>query len=221
MQDFNAVINNQKYERDFMYDNVAVLTTTFESFIVDVLWNKFAGDRINDRINAQLGAFMRDNSKNMFSQAVEVYNDSVANNFPIRPFESYLQYVVTYNAKALLSTYNDRYDYTGGAHGNTIRRSDTWSLKTGRVLPLSSFFPPNSDYVAVILKQIQEQAKINMEENPGIYFDNYPELILQYFNPKNYYLTENGIAIYYQQYEIAPYSSGIIVFEVKTGNLIN
>lgn len=53
-----------------------------------------------------------------------------------------------------------------------------------------------------------------MAENPGVYFDDYRKLIAQYFNEEQYYLTPQGVAIYYQQYEIAPYSTGIVVFTV-------
>lgn len=214
MTDLKAVINKQNYDREFIYDDTVVLTTAFESFIADIAV-KPAENRINSRINMQLSEFLRYNERELFPSAVEVYKESVANNYPIRPYESLLNYTITFNQKGFISTYRDRYDYTGGAHGNTIRKSDTFSLMSGQNLPLAAFFPKNTDYIALILKEILKMA----DENHEYYFENYKELILQYFNPQNYYLTENGLAIYYQQYEIAPYSTGIVVFEIPYSSL--
>lgn len=206
-QNVSAVINKQTYGREYVYDETTVLTASIESFIVDGLkWN--AEERINVRIFEQQSEFMRYNKTELFPQAVETYKDSVENGFPIRPYEAVLNYAVTYNEKGLLSTYRDNYAYTGGAHGNTVRKSDTYDLSNGAVLPLSAFFHGDSDYQRNILDEILKQA----EQDHEYYFENYAELIVQYFNPESYYLTPDGIAIYYQQYEIAPYSTGIVVF---------
>jgi hypothetical protein len=62
----------------------------------------------------------------------------------------------------------------------------------------------------MILARIVKMA----EENHENYFENYRELIIKYYNPQNYYLTPTALAIYFQQYEIAPYAAGIIVFEI-------
>ena len=47
------------------------------------------------------------------------------------------------------------------------------------------------------------------------YFEDACSLVLETFNPQNYYLTtEKEVIIYFQEYDIAPYSSGIPIFEV-------
>lgn len=100
--------------------------------------------------------------------------------------------------------------FQDGAHGNTIRTSQTWNLKKGEMVPLEYFF--NNPYFMVeILKQINSQ----ILENPEIYFENTCNLVLETFNSKNFYLTPSGIVIYFQQYDIAPYSSGIPTFTIS------
>jgi hypothetical protein len=210
MENIVATINKQEYKREFIYDNVAVLNTSYESFVVDLKNYKIAENRINATIDRQIVQFLKDNEYNLFIEAVRVYKEAVENGYPIRPFESLLVYQVTHNAFGLLSSYRDRYDYTGGAHGITIRKSTTFNLKTGAVIPLDAFFPSNFNYSQFLIDEMIKIAK----KDPSIYFENYQELIIKYFNPKSYYLTEKGIAIYYQQYEIAPYSTGIVVFEI-------
>ena len=99
-------------------------------------------------------------------------------------------------------------DSTGGAHGNTVRASDTWNLNVSRRLRLSGLFCRPDDYQELIFPKIREQ----IAENPEIYFDNYEQLIVENFQESNFYTTSEGIVIYYQQYDIAPYSSGIREF---------
>lgn len=53
---------------------------------------------------------------------------------------------------------------------------------------------------------------MNLDKNK--YFENYCELVLETFRLENYYIIPNGIVIYFQQYDIAPYSSGIPIFYI-------
>lgn len=51
-----------------------------------------------------------------------------------------------------------------------------------------------------------------ISREPDIYFEDYRERISQYFREENFYCEPSGVVIYYQQYDIAPYSSGIRTF---------
>jgi len=130
-----------------------------------------------------------------------------------------MQYVVTLNAACKLSSYTDRYEYTGGAHGNTLRSSSNWNLNTGTTIKLENVFYNGEDFVPLIIDQLIQLAQEQVIQNPYLYFDNYKELIVNNFNPNNFYLTPIGITIFYQHYEIGPYSSGIIEFHIPYNNL--
>ncbi|HBB28743.1 MAG TPA: DUF3298/DUF4163 domain-containing protein, partial [Clostridiales bacterium] len=119
-----------------------------------------------------------------------------------------------YNDNCFLSLYTDKYEYTGGAHGNTIRTSNTWELCTGQNIYLYCFFKPYTDYTHMLIQEIIAQAEENLKENPFIYFDDYKNLIIKNFNPHSFYMSPDGITIYYQQYDIAPYSTGIVEFTI-------
>lgn len=144
----------------------------------------------------------------LFNMAIEQYNDDIKNNFPVRVFEAILVYKITYSASCIISLYFDRYEFTGGAHGNTIRDSQTWNLQKCDMIKLSQLFRCSIDYKPYILGIVEEQIK----KNPDIYFENYDELISETFNENSFYCTPKGIVVYYQQYDIAPYSSGIREF---------
>ncbi|HHX60234.1 MAG TPA: DUF3298 domain-containing protein [Epulopiscium sp.] len=109
---------------------------------------------------------------------------------------------------------NDRYEYTGGAHGMTVRSSNTFELRTGTQIPLYCYFKKGIDYKLLLTQEMIKQANDQLKDNPGIYFDNYEELIAQNFTENHYFLTPEGLSLYFQHYDIAPYSTGIVVFTV-------
>lgn len=149
----------------------------------------------------------------LFSQAKQLYEYNSENGYPIMKFDVVQEYNVTYNKDNIISLYTDQYMYTGGAHGNTIRTSETWDIKYGRLIPLQSFFYNNPYYIIDIIKEINRQIAEQIQNGENQFFENYCELVLESFKLENYYLSPNYIEIYFQQYEIAPYSSGIPVFK--------
>lgn len=152
--------------------------------------------------------------KDLFEDAKKVYDYNVSNNLPFFPYELVYTYNVTYNKNPIISLYLDQYVYAGGAHGSTIRSSQTWNLNTGLQLSLSSLFNDCS-YVILILKDILHQIETDIADGSGSYFEDYAKLVVENFNFNQFYLDDNNIAIYYQQYDIAPYSSGIPVFLIN------
>ncbi len=152
--------------------------------------------------------------KTLYPQAFSEYQSSEAGEFPFRMYEVVLTFVATYNQQCVASLYMDQYVFTGGAHGNTLRTSQTWSLKSGAQLSLRALFPGNRWYVRDIKTHIDAQIAQRLEEDPGTYFDDYPELVEQTFNQDSYFLTPDALAVYFQQYDIAPYSTGIPVFYI-------
>ena len=82
---------------------------------------------------------------------------------------------------------------------------------------LQDFFGQNPYYQIDILKQVNEQiAKRIEEEGESIFFPNYCQLTLETFRLENYYLTKQGLTVFFGQYDIAPYSSGIQTFIINT-----
>ncbi len=152
----------------------------------------------------------------LYQMAVEQYLDDIKNGFPVRVFAADDSYEITYNKACILSLYFDRYEFTGGAHGNTIRTSQTWNLQTSQIIKLSELFDCLFDYRTYIKDQVIKQ----IEQNPDIYFDNYEELVEQTFDVNNFYCTPQGVIIYFQQYDIAPYASGIREFLLPYNNCV-
>ena len=126
------------------------------------------------------------------------------------PYELENTFNVTLNRACIVSLYTDEYQFTGGAHGMTVRTADNWNLRTGRRFALCDLFPRHRDCRQLILRQIITQ----IARDPSSYFDNYRELVVQNFDPRRFYLTQDAVMVYFGLYEIAPYSSGMPVFAI-------
>lgn len=154
----------------------------------------------------------------LYKEAKELYEYNIAHGYPIMVFDIVLEYNITYNKGNIISLYFDEYEFTGGAHGSTIRSSQNWNMHIGKQLELSYFYPNNPYYLIDIIKEINSQIKEQIQSGTNQYFDNYCELVLENFKLENYYITTDAIVIFFQQYDIAPYSSGIPVFYLMRNN---
>jgi len=130
--------------------------------------------------------------------------------YPFTPnrCETYFDYAVKYNQNGLLSVVLRNYQYTGGAHGLTVHTSRTFDLATGKEYRLKDLFTEGTDYVSLI----SEEVKKSMEKQ-GM-----TDLLLNPFDAiapdEDFYLADNGLAVYFQAYEYFPYAAGIPEFEV-------
>ena len=212
-QNMSATIIPQEQKQDFTYENTLMLSLENHYIKVRLPEGGPTETAINSRIQMQVEDLNRYASTTLYENAVETYLYTQQEGFPFNPYGAGLYYKVTYNQDCYLSMYRDQYEYTGGAHPNTLRYSDTWNLRLGSVVPLSSFFPPGFNYQQFLTALIIRQADKVMAQEP-IYFEDYRKLIVERFNPQSYYLSPCGLVIYYQQYDIAPYATGIVEFTI-------
>lgn len=149
----------------------------------------------------------------LFTQAAE----SAKYMQPGSAFNSYtfdMDYQITYNEGCLVSLFMDAYTYMGGAHGETKRTSDTWNFKSGTRMRLADFYPFTPATLYRLQQSIVRQIEERIYSSPGSYFENYKSLLLQTFHVDNFYLKPDNCVIYFQQYDIAPYSTGIPEFNI-------
>jgi len=134
------------------------------------------------------------------------------------PYEAVATYFVSYNENNVLSLTIELYSYTGGAHGMTIRKSYNINLKNGKNLQLNDLFKKDYNYQDVINKEIKKQIDAAPE---GYYFKDEFKTIKA---DQPYYLKNQGIVIYFDLYEIAPYVTGfpefLIPYELVKDGLI-
>lgn len=119
-----------------------------------------------------------------------------------------------------ITYYYQTYDYAGGIHGYTTEVGFTFRKSDGKQIPLLA----NTDSPR-LSKLIKEGVRSFFSGGPDKPMTD--EELLEYLFAEEVesldnlplpgnspYLTETGVVFLYTQYEIAPYSSGIITFEI-------
>jgi hypothetical protein len=146
--------------------------------------------------------------KNEIEEMAKEYADE-ADKFGISkiPYNAFTDYCISYNKNNILSIYITYYQYTGGAHGLSIRKAYNINTSNGNLLSLAGMFKDTSNYKSIINKEIQAQINKNKE----MYF---PDSFIGISKNENFYLEGNYIIIFFQQYEIAPYAAGIPEFKI-------
>lgn len=120
--------------------------------------------------------------------------------------EAKAKYQVHYLGEDTISFELLTYTYTGGAHGMSYVAGYTYDLKTGDKYTLTQLFDFKPSEVSAAV------AKHAKENNVPLY-ENFTG-IREY--PHNFYLIDkNTPVLLFQQYEVAPYSSGVL--RVKMG----
>lgn len=204
-------IQKRIIQKELKYENVVVLKYHIEYPRITNESNNIPSMKFNI-YNEQIAKQIQRKAENeLYKEAVELYKYNKKNNYPIMVYEIYRTFEITLNKNNTISLYADEYVFTGGAHGTTTRTSQTWNMTNGRLINLYELYRRNPYFILDILKEISKQ----INQNKEIYFEEACCMAIDNFNPQNFYLTTNGIVIYYQQYDIAPYSSGIRTFEIK------
>ena len=127
--------------------------------------------------------------------------------------ETDLNYRVTYNQNDLLSIVLYTYQYAGGAHGSTIQTSYIFNLSTGKILALADLMKSKAADVSYINAAIRTEIDKRVASGGLVEFsDSKFETIGD--NP-DYYLTNDAIVFYFQEYQYFPYAAGIQEFPIK------
>lgn len=203
-------IINRILQKEMKYENTVVLKYHIEypEIVMDWQQNRNGIKKFND-YNLKMALQTQQKAENeLYKEAIELYKYNKENGYPQMMYELYREYQITLNQENAVSMYIDEYIFSGGAHGTTTRTSQTWNLMLGKMVELYELYPNEPYFLLDILRKINREISENIE----IYFaDPYP-LVVEYFNPESYYIDNGKVVIYFQQYDIAPYSSGIIEF---------
>ena len=131
------------------------------------------------------------------------------------PWEAKLDFHVTREDDAFLSLYLDAYEYTGGAHGNTVRTGDTWHMPAGTPCTLRELLPQARWWRRTALDEIRRQIGARVAAGESLFFEDWVKLASVHFCPDRFYLEGENAVVFYPLYTIAPYVEGIPTFPLK------
>ncbi|ROR22089.1 uncharacterized protein DUF3298 [Mobilisporobacter senegalensis] len=212
--EYQVTVNKYMLQSELSYENTEILIYTiyfphFES-------ERFAAyiNEINLELETKARVYEQYVINRLYQIAVEEFQKSKTYGTPVRVFEIYMDYQVTFNQDCALSLYFDQYEYTGGPHGRTNRFSYSWDIQEGKPIYFRDLFYESPSYKEYILNRLREQIESQLKKNQNLYYEYYYIIISEKFSENNFYLTTEGIAIYFQEYDIAPFASGILIFKI-------
>ena len=180
-----------------------------------------AADKVSRRVRryyqAQCRAFLRYCEKSLLPQAEAEYRSALASSAPLPKFRAELGYRVTFNDSGLWSLYTQSREVTLPGRTLLSRWGDTWDLAAGYPGPLTAFFPPGRSWRQQLLETAA--GEIQRQERSGVarYREDWRRALRHRFNPRDFYLTEEGLTFFYPMYAIAPAAEGIPAFTLPYG----
>lgn len=148
----------------------------------------------------------------MLADEKEIQGDEFCSEFPSAcDFDYQLSYSVKYNKNSVVSIFIQDYLYTGGAHGMGWITTYNFNLNTGNEIKLTNILNTKSK-----ITKVQKYAHNYIMKRPDIFFEDIVLRDVTIDNNRPFYYTGNGIAIVFQEYEVAPYSSGYPVVSIPS-----
>ena len=203
-------------EREWTVEEIPVLTAA-----VSLPEPVPAADRISRRIRRyyqlQCRSFLRYCEAYLLPLAAAEYRAALAASQPLPRLHAELTYQVTYNEGGLWSLYTQSREQGPGGQTALLRRGDTWDLASGYPVALSALFPRRSGWRRRLLEAVEAEAAQRTTAGVSQYHVGVRRRRRQYFNHQNFYLTGEGLAVFYPMYAIAPAMEGIPVFTIPYG----
>lgn len=151
----------------------------------------------------------------LFQKAIVALTLARENSRPFDPWKAELIATVTYHQGALWSLLLDVTERTDTARPYLLRQGDTWDLKAGVPRKLESFFMDSPKWKQEILTEIKRQAGVRVRSGESLLDSDAPERVEKEFDISRFYLTEEGVVLFYPIDVLGPYGEGIPVFLVK------
>lgn len=134
---------------------------------------------------------------------------------PFRVWQAELVTQITFQENGLLSLWQEGWEHRGYDRPMVLRRGDTWSLADGAPRTLASFYPRERRWKKRLLKQVEEQAGQRLDGGESLLDGDCVQRLRQEFDPENFYLTGEGVQVFFPLYSLAPGAEGIPVFSVR------
>lgn len=132
------------------------------------------------------------------------YDTSFRENL-IGKYENIVTAAISYNNYNLLSITQEQYTFTGGAHGNSQLTAHSFGTVTGDELSLGDIMVVADAQISPLLTAEFQYLKAT---DPA-YSDIDLTAIAASLNANSpYYLTESGVCVYFNPYEVAPGAAG-------------
>lgn len=178
-------------------------------------------DRVSRRIrryySLQQRAFLRRCETVLLPQARQAARAALETSGPLPCFRAELSYQVTLERDGLWSLCTQLREQTDHGPTQLTRWGDTWDLSTGYPVPLSHFFPQGTAWKKQALSAIREAMEAQERAGVARYREGWQRELRRRFNPRSFYLTDDGLCLFYAMYALGPAAEGIPSFTLPYG----
>jgi len=150
-------------------------------------------------------------SPNYFRSILEDFKSDFDQENVGAPWNFYDSTYIDESYEQFVQVKRNSYSFTGGAHGSSYIDNVLFSRETGEQLKLKDFISDAPKLTRIAEKYFRQTTEIKPTddlEEIGFWFTNGFEL------NGNFYFENNKMIFIYNQYEIGPYSMGIIAVEI-------
>lgn len=126
--------------------------------------------------------------------------------FDIPNYQFRSDYIITYKKNSIINIVITTYSFTGGEYGVDYKKSIIIDINKCKEINLQDLFEENINFQKIISEKIKE--KVNKS---SIYYkDRFQEINYD----QNFYLTDEGLVIYFDMLSLAPQAMGIPEFNL-------
>lgn len=121
---------------------------------------------------------------------------------------------IKYNSHDFLSTVEEKYVYTGGAHGSTMRIPRNIDMAAKREIKLADLFAEDG-YANTLNRFIAEL----IQENPDEYKELWAKAEIKDSHQTDFYINDGNLVIFFQPYDLSYYARGFVEFPIPLKEL--
>ncbi|MBO5340058.1 MAG: DUF3298 domain-containing protein [Oscillospiraceae bacterium] len=209
-QDLSVQVKREDWELTLQGEPVLSCTLT---------WPELAGGgkgtaAINRYYRHAAGMWRSRWEREVFLHACLDLADRRARSRPFKPWQVQLTTHITLRTDELLSLWQEGTEQQGFERPLSLRRGDTWSVADGAPRTLASFFPGERRWKKRMLEQLERQARHRLEQGESLLDPDCPQRLKGAFDPQRFYLSAEGIQVFYPMYVLGPGAEGIPVFSI-------
>ena len=126
-----------------------------------------------------------------------------------------MDYQVTYWDPPLLSIRINIQEQGPATPPVSLCIGEVWDCSSGYPCSLRAFLPVKPRrWKQILTEQLQKQAQQRLDSGESLLYPNCLSVIKENFDPSRFYLTEDGLVIFYPLYTLGSYGEGIPTFTI-------
>lgn len=134
------------------------------------------------------------------------------NSLPAPDFRAELTFQETFRAGRWWSLYTELWENAAPGPSSRRRWGDTWDLSSGYPVALSAFFAPRVRWKRKLLTIAAEEIERREKRGLSVYHPDWRRRLRRCFNPRDYYISPDGLTFFFPMYALAPPMEGVPSF---------